>query len=250
MNTTIGVVAALPREARALLGRPCVKKADGFRHCRAMLSEKTGLLVVRSGMGIENAFAAAGWLTAKGVSVLGSFGVSGGLDPQLRTGDLVLADGVIQKEDQTKGIAPGSGSEMLTLGLWGGKERFYRGPILTVTEPVFDASRKKALFQQTKALAVDMESAAVARVAARGNLPFFAVRCVLDPQGLSIPKALYDCVDQQGRPRLGHLLRLILRNPPIIFFLIRMKRNMDAALACGPRIRRCLEEFSLTTPAP
>ena len=56
MNSTIGVVVALPGEAKALVGRRDWQEAEGLLYCRSFLKDGTKLLVVQSGMGMDNAF--------------------------------------------------------------------------------------------------------------------------------------------------------------------------------------------------
>ncbi len=240
MNRTIGVVAALPAEAKALSGRRCGGKTDGFRYCRTMLSGNIHLLVVQSGMGLDNARAAAAWILRQGPAALGCFGVSGGLSPDVGLGDLVFADAVMEETvPLTYERACCDSVIPLTASLVE-PVNFHRGAILTVKEPVFQSAQKRRLFDRTGALAVDMESAAVARAAQEAKVPFFALRSICDPEAVSIPEAFYECIDRRGRPLAGVLVRMILRNPRMIFLLIQMKRNVDAALARGPDVLKVL----------
>jgi nucleoside phosphorylase len=98
MNKTIGVVTALPGEARKLAGHPCRQKTDGFLYCRMVLKDETGPAGGSVGYGDGNAFPPPMWLLEKGVAALGCFGVSGGLNPRLKTGDVVFADAVLGEE--------------------------------------------------------------------------------------------------------------------------------------------------------
>jgi adenosylhomocysteine nucleosidase len=252
MNKTIGIVAALPGEARALVGRCSWEKGNGFLHCRTVLKDGTDLAVVQSGMGMENAFSAAHWLSKKGVGVLGCFGVSGGLDPGLGIGDLVFADAVFMEQDEGISLVwkkggCNSGVAFLCSDTQGGTVRW--GPIVTVKQAVLNAAGKQALFDRTGVLAVDMETAAVARAASQSGLPFFAIRAICDTADVSIPEPLFQCVDPKGRPRFSYLFRLIIRKPSVIFHLLRLKRDFTAALAGALHVRRCLLGMHIP-PAP
>ncbi len=243
MNKTIGIVAALPGEAKALLGRRSREKANGFLHCRAVLKDGTDLVVVQSGMGMDNAFSAAIWLSQRGVAALGCFGVSGGLDPGLGVGDLVFADAVFLERDDGASLVwkKGGCNSDVTFNFQAAKGLTASwGPIVTVQTPVLNAADKRALFDRTGAMAVDMETAAVARAASRSGLPFFAIRTICDAADVTIPESIYQCVDQQGHPRFPHLLGLIVRKPLLISHLLRMKRDFTAALAVAPQVRCCL----------
>lgn len=243
MNTTIGIVAALPEEARALVGACSRRKTHGFAYCRSHLNHDMHLVVVQSGMGMENAFSAARWLTENGVAALGCFGVSGGLDPDLRIGDLVFADAVFMERDDGINLVwkrEGRNSEVIFPCSEAKDFPLRRGPIVTMKQAVLNAASKEALFHKTGAMAVDMETAAVARVANQSGLPFFAFRAICDTADVSIPEVLYLCVDQKGRPRFFYLIGLMIRRPLLISHLLRMKRDFSTALAGGPLVLRCL----------
>jgi len=231
MSGAIGLVVALNAEARALVGRGPWEHADGVVFRRSRLTDSTTLIVVRSGMGSENAATASQWLIRKGVSALGVSGVSGGLAPELLPGDLVLPEAVIQEHgNQMWEVSPGF-VHMTSAALMHEGISAYRGPIITVLRPVLSARDKHTLFVKSKALAVDMESATVAAVAKSGGIPFFALRAVCDAAGHSIPGDLLVCVHQQGRVRLFQLFQSLFVKPALVSDLLRMKRDFGAALA-------------------
>ena len=252
MNKTIGIVAALPGEARALVGRCSWEKENGFLHCRVVLKDGTDFLVVQSGMGMDNAFSAAHWLSKNGVAALGCFGVSGGLDPRLGIGDLVFADAVFMEQDDGVSLVwkrGGRNSEVTFSCREAEDVTVHWGAIITVKQAVLNAAGKRALFDRTGTMAVDMESAGVARAADRSGLPFFAVRSICDTADVTVPEPLYQCVDPNGRPRFPYLLGLIIRKPLIISHLLRMKRDFATALSAAPHVLRCLSGMSIP-PAP
>ena len=252
MTGTIGVVTALPGEARKLAGYSCRQNAERFPYCRRVLKNDIGLMVVQSGMGARNAFSAARWLVEKGVTILGCFGVSGGLDSGLKPGDALFADAVLDKQHNTVSLAwkkDGGHLDKTFKCMAAEGLPVQWGPIISVQEPVLDAGDKRALFDQTKALAVDMETAAVARAASRSGLPFFAVRMICDSANVSVPEALFQCVDEKGNPLFFYLLKRIIQKPSLITHLLNMKRNFDTALAGAPHVRHCLAEMHIS-PAP
>ena len=234
MNSAIGLVIALSAEARALFGRGPWQRQEGrvFRH--SLLKNGTALIAARSGVGVENSLATGRWLIKKNVTALGVLGVSGGLDPALEAGDLVLADSVVQQRGDTlEPIWEGSLKfiEIVYAALIAEKIPAYRGTILTVQEPVLSARHKGTLFAQTKALAVDMESAAIALVAREAALPFFALRTVCDKATHTVPVDLFDCIDQAGHLRPFYLSKMLLLKPRLIADLLRTKKNFASALA-------------------
>lgn len=233
MNSTIGLVVALPAEARALIGRGRWQRTEGYLFRRSRLNNSTHLVVVLAGVGMENAFLASQWLVAEGVVALGVSGVSGGLDPKLEPGDLVLADSVIQENGNTcKQVWEGNSKfvEIVYTALIAKGIPAYRGPIITVQKPVLSARNKQALFTKTKALATDMESAAVAVVANKAGLPFFALRTVCDVATRTVPIEIFDCLNQAGHVRLLHLFRMLLLKPTLVSDLLRTRKDFTAAL--------------------
>ena len=248
MNKTIGIVVALPGEARALVG-PCPwKKVNGFLHCRTVLQNDTVLVVVQSGMGMDNASSAARWLSERDVSALGCFGVSGGLDPALGIGELVFADAVFMAQDDGIPLVWKRGrrsSEVSFPCVEAKNMAVCWGPIVTVERPVLNAVGKRALFDGTGTLAVDMETAGVARIANRSGLPFFAIRRICDTADVTVPETLFHCIDSNGHPRMTYLLRLIIRKPSIISHLLSMKRNFTRALVNTSRLRNCLASMHI-----
>ena len=66
-------------------------------------------------------------------------------------------------------------------------------------EVVASATAKAALYARTGAVAVDLESAAVARIARRHGLPFAVLRAVCDGAGRDLPRAALVALDGAGR---------------------------------------------------
>ncbi len=233
--TRLGVVVALPAEVRALFGRGAWQEREGWPVRRVELPLGFTAVCVRSGVGLERALPAARFLAGLGVDGLVSAGVSGGLHPEMRPGDLVVGQSSL--EWGTQGEEPAvvwegraaAGQEFRdVLAREGLKVRL--GGLLAGPEPVAGVADKAAWHGRTQALAVDMESAAVAQAAREAGLPFLALRAVSDPAGTDIPLDLFYSLDDMGRVRPGFLLRAVLRQPKLILGLIRLGRDFRRAL--------------------
>jgi adenosylhomocysteine nucleosidase len=85
------------------------------------------------------------------------------------------------------------------------------------------------LSARTGASAVDLESGAVARVAARHRLPFAVLRAVCDPAQRSLPPAALAALNSEGAIRTLSVLGSIVARPWQIPALLRLA--LDAALA-------------------
>jgi len=215
----VGVVAALEVEARTL--GPAVRRQGGIS------SLAGGALLAVSGVGSVAAARAARSLVDAGAAGLMSFGMAGGLDPRLAAGNILLPAEVISRD----------GARFLTAPPW--REQLYQaiagqlpvaaGALLTSAQPIGGAADKTAAFRETGAVAVDMESLAIATVAAAHGLPFVAVRAIVDTAADVLPRAVLTA-SRGGPLRVGRLVAGLAWAPWELAALIRLTRRYRAAI--------------------
>jgi hopanoid-associated phosphorylase len=152
-----------------------------------------------------------------------SFGVAGGLDPSLKSGDVVVATEVMAGD--ARWLAGLSLNETLLSGLALGRRRIVRGGLAGVEEVVMARARKAALRSVTGAAAVDMESAAIARVAQAHGLPFIAVRVIVDVASDALPDSVREAAGVTGKLKIGRLLARLCRRPQDVVPLTRLTRR-------------------------
>ena len=215
---TAGVVAALDIEARSLGSR--TRRRDG------LYEVGDGTLVAVSGMGGAAAVGAAGALVDAGATALVSWGLAGGLDPRLQSGTICLPSVVVSRDGATfatdvhwREILAAAISQHL---------RVVSGTLLTSAAAIEDVAAKAAAFAETGAVAVDMESAGVAQIAASKRLPFVAVRAIVDTAGDTLPPAVL-AAGTEGRMRFARLLFGIVRSPREIAAVMRLAQRYRAA---------------------
>jgi adenosylhomocysteine nucleosidase len=214
----MGVVAALEAEARTL--GPAVPRRDGLY----VLSD--GALLAISGMGGALAALAARNLVDAGAAALMSFGLAGGLDPVLRAGTVVLPSEVISRSGARFSTSTGW-CERLS-GAIAKQRPVAAGTLLTSAQPIGAVAEKAAVFRETGAVAVDMESLEVAEVSAAHGLPFIAVRVIVDAATDVLPRAVV-AASREGQVNIRHLIGGLAVAPLDLIALIRLARAYRAA---------------------
>ena len=152
-----------------------------------------------------------------------SLGIAGGLDPALRPGALVVARNVIA-EARWPADAAWSGA---LLEATGALHADIAGADCVIATP----AAKAALWAATGAAAVDMESAAIARIFSPLGVPFAVLRAVADTAGEALPAAAAMGLDAAGNPAPWRVIRALLRRPQDLPGLIRMALRSRAALS-------------------
>jgi len=217
------VLTAVELEARALaraLSLPLLPSlsfpAFGRDSIRiASVGLRAGLLVSR-------------WTTLVGSSdrpLVVSAGVCGGLDPELRVGDLVLPDGVVSESGLR---LPVTGTVAQRAAAAGGASA-RAGVMLTSSRIVGTPEAKAALRAATGAVAVDMESAAILEAAAARGCSSLVVRGVSDDASETLPEELMRLMGADGRIRGGGILALA--RPWALGRALRLRRSTRQALA-------------------
>jgi adenosylhomocysteine nucleosidase len=216
-DPVLGVVCALRSEARHL-GRSVARNAG-------LDSLSDGTLIAVTGMGLEAAAAGTARLIGAGTGALISFGMAGGIDPQLPAGCLFLPRTVSAPEGTQFACDP-RWHEQLRRALG---EAVAEGPLATVRAPLTTAAAKAALRQVSGARAVDMESSAVAQLAQRHALPFVAVRVIIDDARAELPGAIAAATGADGQVAGWRLGAHLLRHPGELVSVLRLARAYAAA---------------------
>ncbi len=220
----VGVVCALAAEAR-LLG-PATRRAEPIG------SLADGTLVAVSGMGIAAAARGARTLIEAGAGALVSWGMAGGLDPTLVPGTIFLPSEIGSLGHSLVSTAS-PWRDRLGGALTGQRairgSIVVRGKLLTSPKAVGSLADKAALFRETGALAVDMESLAVAEIALAHRLPFIAVRVIVDGAADALPRAVAAAADEEGHLHMWRLMGALARAPSDLGPLIKLARRYQAA---------------------
>ena len=196
----------------------------------ARLARRWGLPVVVGG-GTAHGAAEAAERLARTATALLSFGLAGGLDPVLPPGALIVP-ATVTDADERWTTDPALNA---TLGGTTGHTLLGGGALLaTIAE--------KRAAHARGADAVDLESAAVARVATRHSLPFAVLRAICDPATRSLPHAALAALDAHGRIGILRVLFAALAHPTELTTLIALARDAaQARHALLTRVRSTLQ---------
>jgi hopanoid-associated phosphorylase len=167
-----------------------------------------------------------------------SWGVCGGLDRRLRSGDLVVGLEVTFGDESIptdQAVASRLSQRLAAAGARVSLERF-----ATVSAPVLTASKKAELGVATGAAAVDMESQIAGRFARRCGAPFAVLRAVADPAERDLPPLAANAIDSEGRVNPHAVVTSLLLSPGQIGQLGRLARDSRAAFLALERCRRLL----------
>ncbi len=215
----IGIISALSSEGRCLSGKSVVNQPF-------QINEHT--IAIICGMGRDNVDIAAQKLLEKNVTALISWGTAGALTEKVRSGDLVLADTITAVNGESYSFDTGW-HQSIRNRLCNIPARVHCGMIAHTEQVLKTPACKIGLHAVTHAIAVDMESIVIARVAHKENLHFLAVRAIVDEVSQSIPEAIVNCTDMFGRPVLFSLLSGVIKKPDLICDLVYLAKGMKAA---------------------
>lgn len=230
--TGLGIVAALPGEVRTLTRRSIpVGKV-------VRLSDRVWL--VRSGMGPQQARLAGRSLLEEGVTALLSWGGAAALNDRLAAGGLVLPERLIAADNTMFTVDPSWHQSL---------HRHLSNKFLIFTEPIVESRivvtsplHKRDLFKRSGAIAVDMESAALAGLAKEVQAPYMVIRSIVDTARMTVPKSLLRAIDETGQIRLLDLGHRLIRHPEEWLAVIKLARSFQSAQSTLIQVARQLGE--------
>jgi adenosylhomocysteine nucleosidase len=163
-----------------------------------------------------------------------SFGVAGGLEPQLRPGACVVASAILSGQTRIETDREWSQKLIQTI------PNAVLGMLLGVSAPVAHPNEKRELYERTGAIAVDMESHIVASVGVAHGLPVAAIRVITDPAKRALPVSAVTAMRPNGTTDIGAMIRSLMQRPRELPALFRTAIDARAARATLVRGRQLL----------
>ena len=218
-----GIVVALKAELSSITGEKLHKAECIF------LNDNT--LLVFSGAGLENASKSSQLLVDKGAERLISWGCATALKATLHSGDLILPQSLIAESQQHAAHNDIDLSSPWLHHVLASLEALdpFTGPLAESSVIVSESSEKKAIHKKTRAIALDMESVAIAKTAMLNNIPIIVIRTIADPVSMNLPKAVSKALNDQGDVVLSKLLWFLLTHPSQLPGLIKLGLHFNDA---------------------
>jgi adenosylhomocysteine nucleosidase len=139
----------------------------------------------------------------------------------MKIGHIAVADSIVDDHGQEQKLA----------GLFpADRERgLFVGRLLTADEMVRTVAEKEALAQKHEAIAVDMESLAVAQIALEQKIRFMAVRAISDDMSADLPPEILSIIGSTGALRVGAALGSLVKRPGSFKDMMHLRENAHAA---------------------
>jgi adenosylhomocysteine nucleosidase len=238
----VGIVFALSAESGGtedLLSGTLTTKGDGFvAHTGSLDGRHVTILL--AGAGREAAMRGTqALIRGHKPRWIISAGFAGGLRPELRRGDIVMGNEIVDISGRRLSIDLKSESTSAV----------HVGRLLTVNRIIREPAEKAALGATHNALAVDMESWAVGEVCRQDKVRFLAIRVISDTVDDELPEDLDRLIMQRTTAgRLGAAAGTLFRRPSSIKDMLRLRED---ALVASDRLAKFLESvIQQLIPAP
>lgn len=141
--------------------------------------------------------------------------------PEMKVGHIVMADSIVDTH----------GHELtVDVNMPGDPEKgLHVGRVVTVDTIVRAIAEKKTLAEKFSAIAVDMESLAVAQVCQEQNRRFLAVRAISDDMSADLPPEVLSVMGATGTVRLGAALGAVWKRPGSVKQMWRLREAAHLA---------------------
>jgi adenosylhomocysteine nucleosidase len=191
----------------------------------ARIARAVGFPVV-IGAGDRERTAALVERAVRNANCLMSFGIAGALSPELQAGDVVISTEVVSegnrwRADNRFGIRVAA----LAREIGALQGSVFGAPVILAKE-----AEKRRAWRETGALAVDLESDVVARIASQAGIPFLVARTIADTLYRELPPAALIPLSEAGNPNLPRVLGSVILRPRQIGTLVRLARETRMAL--------------------
>ena len=221
----VAIIAPMPNELRPVVKELGLQRTGERGGMPVYTGTVAGIEVVATRTGIGPALAEKAMeelLELAAVDRVIVVGIAGGLEPVSAVGDLVVPEEVVDGA---------TGERFRAVGVEGitAKGVIRTGDAADYGLDDDDVTRLRDVEGFT---ALDMETAAVARVCEREGIPWLAFRAISDMAGdVSLGPVVMTLVNPDGSPRVWAGIRFLLTHPHRIRRFVQLGRDANAAAA-------------------
>ena len=232
----VGIITAMPEEFTAVARSLSSAIPLPLVGLKALGCQVNGhdFLLVESGIGFDNATRAAAIMLRDGrPDLMISTGFCGGITAELQVGDVVVAKNIISTNvegfEEIAVSLSDVGRNFVTRQAGEGR-RIVGGTFVSASVVTSKVPLAAMLAGQYPNAVVEMESGAIAVIAAKNNIPLLALRVVSDAADEELGFSLDEFCDSELRRICIHkVLLTVLRKPRIIPQLVRLSRSSRRA---------------------
>jgi adenosylhomocysteine nucleosidase len=150
-----------------------------------------------------------------------SCGFAGALVHNIRVGDVVVADSIVDGQGQILMIDVGFPADA--------KQGIHIGRLLTHDRIVRLVTEKEQLAARHLAIAVDMESLAVAQVCRERGARFLGIRVISDDLTSDLPVEVLSLMGPTGTTRVGAAMAAIFSRPSSVTDMWKLRKSAQTA---------------------
>jgi adenosylhomocysteine nucleosidase len=180
---------------------------------------------------------------AKQIDCLVSFGIAGGLAPELEAGTVIVS-GEVVSEGHRWAVKPAYRRRLTEFARSIGA---VEGSVFGAKSILATTVEKNRAWALTRSLAVDLESEIVARIASSLGLPFIVLRAIADTARRDLPPAALVPLGVDGKPHVSRVVASVLRRPLQLAGMIGLAQETKMALSALIGPARALRELVDTT---
>jgi adenosylhomocysteine nucleosidase len=221
------------RNAESVTGKylVCFALKEEATTFQSLVAKRNDVSILITGIGRDNAGkSVCGFLQHNSPQQVFTCGFAGGLDPQLKIGEVVFltVDWMLDKALVEAGARPAS---------------FYCAARVATT-----AAEKAELRRTTSADAVEMESEVIQGICRERNIPCATVRAISDAANEDMPLNFNQLSNPDQSLNYGKLAWAITKSPGRIPALMRLQRNCRFAAERLAEVLKRVIELNLPTP--
>lgn len=239
MEKVICIIGAVKEEVTSIKRAMAIRETWHTRASSFWAGTFAGreVVLVRSGMGKIRASEALRQVCERfAPSLILSMGYAGAVTPQLKIGDLIVADKILEFAGDPVGADWTTIHETreLPINPFPIDKRlegeFVRGGLLTVDEVIYKPESKSALGKLYPVQAVEMETSALARMAQEKKIPFLSLRSISDTVDCELPD-FSSMKNQEGEVSKLKAGWHAITHPDKIKSLVELRKKAQTATA-------------------